>query len=294
VRWRKVTIIGVGLLGGSLGLAIRKRRLARHVTGYVRRRASVREAVRAGAVDSATQDLAVAVKDADLVVVCTPVSRMVSVVRDMLPHLKRGAVVTDVGSVKSDLVRKLTPLLKEAGAHFVGSHPMAGSEQNGVRAASADLFRGAVCVITPIRQTLSGAIARVSRLWSDVGATVLKLTPVEHDRFVARTSHLPHLIASVLATQVLDPRQPKVQSRLCASGFRDTTRIAGGSPEMWRDIALANRRNLARELRVFETRLAALRRMLDRNDPRALERLLSQARDLRVNWKGRANPGAAE
>src|SRR5262249_29907036 len=159
---------------------------------------------------------------------------------------KRGAIVTDVGSVKAGVVRELEPLITKAGAHFIGSHPMAGGEKAGVLAAREDLFQNAVCVVTPTRKTNKAALKKVTQFWQTVGGRVLTLPPEQHDLLVSRSSHLPHIAAAALARQILNPTQPKQQSLLCATGFRDTTRIASGSPEMWRDIALANRKNLSR------------------------------------------------
>jgi prephenate dehydrogenase len=244
VRWKKITIVGVGLLGGSLGLAIKRRRLAREVAGFVRRRASLKDCKRAGAVDYATTDLLAAVSGADLVILCTPLAQMRSLVKQMLPALKRGAIVTDVGSVKACVVRELESLVAKAGAHFVGSHPMAGAEKTGVSAARADLFQCAACVVTPTRNTNKSALKKIEGFWNAVGGRVLRLFPEAHDILVSRSSHLPHVVASVLASFVLDSKRPKAQSLLCANGFRDTTRIASGSPEMWRDIVLANREQL--------------------------------------------------
>lgn len=285
VRWGKVTIIGVGLLGGSIGLALRRRKLARDVVGLVRRQAAIQESLRTGAVSRAGADLREAVSGADLVIFCTPIARMESLVAEMVPELKPGAIVTDVGSVKAPVVRALCGRIRKGGAHFVGSHPMAGSERGGVRMARADLFEGAVCVVTPTPGTSRSALRQVRGLWQALGSRVLTMEAALHDKLVSRASHLPHLMACALAAQVLDPRQDKRQAALCASGFRDTTRVAAGSPEMWRDIALANRRNLVRDLAQFEKRLAALRRCLDRGDTLEIEAFFSEAQRLRVNWK---------
>jgi prephenate dehydrogenase len=251
VHWNRITLIGVGLLGGSLGLVLKRRHLAGSVVGYVRRAASVRECERAGAVDLATLDLAQAVTGAELAVLCTPLAQMRSLVQQMLPALKRDAIVTDVGSVKGSVVRELESLVGKAGAYFVGSHPMAGAEKTGVAAARADLFENAVCVTTPTAKTNRAALRKVEELWTSIGCRVLRLAPEVHDELVSRSSHLPHVVAAGLANLVLRPGAPGAQAMLCANGFRDTTRIASGSPEMWRDIALANRKNLGRAMKDF-------------------------------------------
>jgi prephenate dehydrogenase len=282
--WRKITLAGVGLLGGSLGLAIRRRRLAERVEGYVRRPASVLECEQLGIVHRATLDPAVAVAGADLVVLCTPLARMRELVERMLPALERGTIVTDVGSVKGPVVRELGPLLAGAGAHFVGSHPMAGAEKMGASAARADLFSNAVCIVTPGPDTEARALERVESFWRELGTRTLRLSPERHDELVARCSHLPHLAAATLANLVLDPGLPPEQPGLCASGFRDTTRVASGSPEMWRDIALANRENLLRVIGDFTARLESVRQAIERGDGPALDGFLASAKQRRDTW----------
>jgi prephenate dehydrogenase len=276
--------VGVGLLGGSLGLALRKRGLADSVTGYVRRAASEAECKRLGAVDEVTRDLAKAVSDADLVVLCTPIAQMRSLVEQMLPALKPGAIVTDVGSVKGSVVHELEAMIARAGGHFVGSHPMAGSEKNGVGASRADLFQDAVCVITPTPKCNRAAARKVEGLWRAVGARTLRLTPSEHDTLVSRSSHLPHVMAAALANFVLSPSHPKAQAMLCATGFRDTTRIASGSPEMWRDIALANRANLGKALGNLVRELNTFRRVLQKGDQAQLAEFFNRAKQRRDAW----------
>jgi len=284
VHFRKIAIIGVGLLGGSIGLAVRRRKLARQTAGFVRRRASLKDCERAGAVDFATADLLAAVWDADLVILCLPLSQMRSRVREMLPALKRGAVVTDVGSVKASVVRELESLVAKTGAHFVGSHPMAGAEKTGVSSAKADLFEKTVCVVTPTKETNRAALKTVKQFWSVLGSRVLELKPEIHDVLVSRSSHLPHIIAATLASQVLSPGQPKHQAALCANGFRDTTRIASGSPEMWRDIALANCKNLDRSLDAFIADLKKFQRVLKKGDVWAIAKFFETAKQRRDDW----------
>lgn len=288
VRWQKVTIVGVGLLGGSLGLAIKRARLAARVEGYVRRPASVEETERLGAVDRATMDLASAVADADLVVLCTPLGQMRDLTQRMLPALKRAVVVTDVGSVKGPVVRELAPLVAGAGGHFVGSHPMAGGEKMGVSHAHPDLFENAICVLTPTEESSPAALRALEALWRGVGAAILRLAPDAHDQLVSRASHLPQILAAGLANYVLDPAHPKIQARLCAHGFRDTTRIASGSPEMWRDIALANREHLAPALGELVGHLQKFRHALENADAAAITEFLANAKQRRDAWCARA------
>ena len=287
MHFRKITIVGVGLLGGSLGLAIKKRRLARQVAGFVRRAASVSECKRRRAVDVCTRDLVEAVADADLIILCTPLLQMRGLVKQMLPTLKRGAIVTDVGSVKGTVVKELETMVARAGGHFIGSHPMAGAEKTGVNAARADLFVNSACVVTPTRKSNRAALRKVERFWKAIGGRVMRLTPEAHDVFVSRSSHLPHLTAATLANLVLHPAQPKQQAALCATGFRDTTRVASGSPEMWRDIALTNRRNLARAVDALISDLRKVNGLLKRADATAIAKFFQQAKQRRDGWCAR-------
>lgn len=281
---QKLALIGVGLLGGSLGLAARQRRLARTVVGLVRRKESLAECRKTGAVDIATMDAAEAANDADLVVFCTPVGQMQAIGRQVVRALRPGAIVTDVGSVKGSVVRELEPLVRRAGGHFVGSHPMAGAEKSGVAAARADLFEGAVCVVTPSPGSNQGAVRAVERFWRGVGCQPIRLRPAQHDALVSRSSHLPHLTAALLANLVLDPGLPPEQPLLCANGFRDCTRVASGSPEMWRDIVVANGREIDRALGRFRRQFDRLHALVRKGDGRRLRSFLARAKGRRDRW----------
>ena len=288
MHWQQITLVGVGLLGGSLGLAVRKRRLASRVIGFVRRPASVAECEGAGACDKAELNLEAAVRGSDFVVLCTPLAQMRELAERMLPAIKREAVITDVGSVKGSVVSELEPLFAKVNACFVGSHPMAGAEKTGVSAANAELFQKAVCAVTPTGATNADALQRVEDFWRSVGALPLRMSADKHDDLVSRSSHLPHVVAAELANYVLSPVHPKEQATLCANGFRDTTRIASGSPEMWRDICLANRVNLARVLGVFIEDLQEFQIALNNGDTKAVEEFFSQAKERRDRWYGGA------
>lgn len=284
MQFRKITIIGVGLLGGSIGLAVKRRRLAREVAGFVRRAASLKDCEQVGALDYATTDLLAAVSGADLVILCTPLAQMQAITEQFLPALKRGAIVTDVGSVKADVIREICGMVRKTGAHFVGSHPMAGGEKMGVLAARADLYANAVCVVTPTKNSNAAAVRKVEQFWKSLGARTLLLDAAKHDLLVSRSSHLPHVAAAGLASLILGPTQPKEQTALCANGFRDTTRIASGSPEMWRDISLANRKNLAQSVDAFIGELKKFQSALKKSDAAAVEKFFATAKERRDNW----------
>jgi prephenate dehydrogenase len=291
MHWQKVSLIGVGLLGGSLGLAIKERRLAGKVDGLVRRTASIAECEKLGVVDHATRDLKRAVEHADLIVLCTPLNQMREITEQMLPGLKPGAIITDVGSVKGSVVAELEGPVARGGGFFVGSHPMAGGEKTGASAARPDLFVNNTCIVTPTPNSKTEAVRQVEEFWQAVGARVVKMSPGLHDDLVSRSSHLPHVVAAELANYVLSPAHPAEQAWVCANGFRDTTRIASGSPEMWRDIALANRKNLARVLGVFIEDLQEFCLALERADVKAVEEFFEEAKQRRDQW---CNPGNSQ
>jgi len=294
VRWKKVALVGVGLLGGSLGLALKQRRLAESVVGFVRRPASVKDCEKAGAVNQATLNLHEAVKGADLIVLCTPLAQMKALLKEILPVSKPNALVTDVGSVKGSVVTDFERLLAGSTIQFVGSHPMAGGEKMGVGAARADLFVNAVCVVTPTRRSKQSAVRAVEELWKSVGGRVLELDPAAHDDLVSRSSHLPHLVAAAIASAVLDSRRPAAQGLVCANGFRDVTRIASGSPEMWRDIGLANSKHLGKALRSFIRDLQKLQGVIEKRDGVKLEKFFHNAKQLRDQWHSAGASQATE
>jgi prephenate dehydrogenase len=284
MQFRKITIVGVGLLGGSIGLAARNRRVAREMAGYARREQTIAESEKIGALDYATTDLLAAVSNADLVILCTPLAQMRSLAKQFLPALKRDVIVTDVGSVKAGVVRELESLIQKSGAHFIGSHPMAGGEKMGVLAAKADLYANAVCVLTPTRKSNAAAVRKLEQFWKSLGARTLRLDAAKHDLLVSRSSHLPHVVAATLTNLVLNPANPRTQTGLCATGFRDTTRIASGSPEMWRDIALANRKNVSRAVDAFVVELRKFQSALKKSNASAVEKFFASAKQRRDNW----------
>ncbi len=294
MQFQKITIIGVGLLGGSIGLAGRKNRAAKEIAGFVRNAKNISDCEKFGATDFATTDLLAAVSNSDLIILCTPLAQMLPITKQFLPALKRGAIVTDVGSVKSGVVRELESLVQKSGAHFVGGHPMAGAEKAGVAAARENLFENAVCVLTPTKKTSLAALKKLEHFWKSLGARVLKMDAAQHDLLVSRSSHLPHVVAATLANLVLNPASPKSQAQLCATGFRDTTRIASGSPEMWRDIALANRKNLSRAVDAFVSDLEKFQTALKSGDAKAVEKYFATAKQRRNNWCAKATAISSE
>ena len=275
MNWDTVAIVGVGLIGGSIGLSLRERGLAKNVIGIGRRQASLRVAKRLGAVTRTTLNLQRGVAKAQLVVVCTPVAQIVADVRAAAAACASGTLITDVGSTKADIVTALEGSLPPTAA-FVGSHPLAGSEKSGPEAAVADLFVGRVVVVTPTPSARQADYNTIAAFWTALGAKVVTMTAVEHDRALAATSHLPHLAASALVAAT-----PQGDLQLAASGWLDTTRIASGDPELWRQIFSGNRANVLTALSRYEKVLASLRRALEQNDTRQLAQILEQAKRTR-------------
>lgn len=271
-RFGTVAIVGVGLIGGSVGLALRKLGLAERVVGIGRRQTSLRIARRVGAVTNTTIDLAKGVADAELVIVCSPVGSIVEHVRTAAEHCPPETLITDTGSIKQSIVEAVDDGLAR-GCRFLGGHPLAGSEKSGPSYARAELFDGRVAVLTPTRNTRATDYDLLEQLWSELGSVVIQMPAEEHDRAVAMTSQLPHAVAVALAGTL-----PEEYFRLSGTGFQDTSRLAAGSAELWRQIFTLNRRNVLAALEVYEKQLAALRDAIRDDDQTALANLLKKAK----------------
>lgn len=275
---RKLSILGPGLLGGSIGLAARQRKVAKRVVIWARRPDAADEAFRVGAADEATNDLARAVADAELVVLATPIGVMRTLVEQMRPALPDGCVVTDVGSVKYPIVTALSDALAGK-ARFVGSHPMAGSEQSGIDAARRDLFDNAVCIVTPREDTDKAALHVVYDLWKALGCAVKTLAPLQHDEIVARISHLPHVVAAAVVNVVCSDSAHALN--FVGPGFKDFTRIASGPFEMWTEICLENRVEIGRALDHLIEELVKVRAAVANSDAVELRTMLKRAKHFR-------------
>lgn len=270
-----LTIVGVGLIGGSIGLAARRRGLASRIIGVGRQQASLDQARAVGAIDETSLDLVEAVHRADIAVFCTPVDRIAEQVLAAGPSCRRGALLTDAGSTKAAIVHAIDGRLSKDVA-FVGSHPIAGSEKHGPEYADADLFEGRVTVITPTRHSAAHAVERTQAFWQALGSQVKLMKPEDHDRALAMTSHLPHLTASALAGIL-----PFELRELTATGFRDTTRVAAGDPALWTGIFLQNRAAMLDALDALLTRIMEFKQAIMSNDRAALDALLAQAKRMR-------------
>lgn len=280
----KIAIFGVGLIGGSFALALKKAGAVREVAGVGRSAPVLARAKELGIIDRACASAAEAVDGADLVLVAAPVAQTGAILASILPHLKPGTVVTDAGSTKCDVVAAARAALGDRIAQFVPGHPIAGREQNGPDAALDDLYAGKKAVLTPLPENSEDDVERVAAAWRSCGALIHRLTPEDHDRVFAAVSHLPHLLAYALVDDIARKPHADLLFQYAASGFRDFTRIAGSSAEMWRDISLANRTALLAELDAYMLQLASIRERLAASDGTALEAVYANAQHARQSW----------
>lgn len=279
-----IAIIGVGLIGGSLGMAAKARGLARKVVGIGRDGRKLVRAQQRGAVDTVTTDLISGVAEADLIFVCAPVLAIVPTIAAIAPHVKPGAIITDVGSTKSEITRHAEAAMLE-GRSFVGGHPMAGSEESGVEAAVPYLFLNATYVITPTENTDVRALSTLVNFAEGLGSQVVIMDPEQHDRSAAIISHIPHILAAAILRLAAEEqgRHGKV-FELAAGSFRDMTRVSASPPELWKDICMSSREAITTQLKRFEGILAEVRRHIESEDDVDIEQLFREARDLRETW----------
>src|SRR3989338_8294647 len=266
MTFKRITIIGLGLIGGSLALAIKEKKLAEEIVGVSRRRSTIDRAIKNKIVDSATLDLKDGVKDSDLVVIAAPVLKIVDIAKHITPFLKKGAILTDAGSTKRCIVANIEKIGFK-GADFIGSHPIAGSEKSGIKSADKDLFKNACCILTKSNYTNPKAIGKVKKFWENLGIEVIIMRPQMHDKALSKISHLPHAVSASLVNSVGQSRLD-----LAAGGFKDATRVASGEPELWRDIFLTNKDNLIKDIGILKKELNKVEAALRNNDQAGLLR----------------------
>ena len=284
VKIGKLVVIGVGLIGGSFALALKKARAVKHVVGVGRTRRNLALAVRRGIIDEMVSDAGRAVRDADFVFLGTPVGQMAEVMAQIAPHLQPHAVITDGGSTKQDVIAHARACLGARYARFVPAHPIAGTENSGAAAAQPDLYRDRNVILTPQSETAAGALRVARTLWQQCGARVVRLDAREHDEILAAVSHLPHMVAFALVNALAACVNARKLFGFSGGGLRDTVRIAGSSPEMWRDICLANREALLAALEGYVAELGRVRAAIERRDGDALGAMFEHARTARSRW----------
>jgi prephenate dehydrogenase len=300
----KLVIFGVGLIGGSLARGLRERGAAgAHAPGRVigvgRRLHSVERALELGVIDAAaTLDddaaLAEALKGADIVLIAAPVAQTRALLERIVPHLDEKTIITDAGSTKSDVIEAARAALGARVAQFVPAHPIAGRESSGVEAALPDLYVGRNVVLCPLAENAPEAVERIAAMWRATGAVIGTMSAAQHDGVFASVSHLPHVLSFALVDQILASPDAELKFSFAAGGFRDFTRIAASSPEMWRDVCLANRAALLAELDAYTEVLARLRSAIDSGDGAALETVFARSRAARAAWQERGGKRAAD
>lgn len=290
-EFRKVVIIGVGLIGGSLAMVLREKGMAKRVVGVGRGVENLETALSRGIIDEYTHDPKEAVVGADFVVIATPVCTIERIVRDIAPRLEEGVVVTDVGSVKGAIVEAVESLMPED-AFFVAAHPIAGTENSGAEAAFPALFSNRVCIITPTEKTDGKALERVTRIWKAAGSYVVRMDGAKHDMILAAISHLPHVVVYSLVNTVAGVGEDNEDVlNYSAGGFTDFTRIASSSPEMWRDICLMNREALIKVIDSFQERVERIRGLIEEGDSAALAEEFRKAKLFRDSLRGNEGRG---
>jgi len=281
MKFKKIAIIGVGLIGGSIGMAIRKNKLASEVMGIGRSPERLKMALKLKAIDTWTMDIKEGVRDADIFVIATPVKQIPIIFKRALPFLKKGCIVTDTGSTKGEIVKEIEKILPK-NINFIGAHPIAGSELQSVRNAKKELFKDAFCVLTPIQKTNKSILGIIEHIWRKCGAEVIILSPDEHDKILSMTSHLPHMTA-VLLMWVFSgfTASGKKLKSFMGGGFRDTTRIAASSAEIWTDIFDTNRKEILKRLAEFKVKITLMQKVIRRRDLNELNRILRYAKEER-------------
>jgi len=278
----KAAVIGVGLMGASFALAAKKYGIAQRVSGHGRNRGTLERAVAAGVIDDYTMDLSELCRGADLILIATPVGAFRAIGAAIRPHLKEGAVVCDVGSVKGALVHDME-FFMPPGVHFVGVHPIKGSETSGFAGASSDFYQGAKCIVTPTEHTDKDAMSAVVEAWERIGCKIIYLSPEKHDEVFSLVSHLPHVAAYALVGSVAAVDKGFIE--YAGSGFLDTTRVAMSSAEVWSDICLMNRDNILQHIDVYIERLQRIKRIMEAGDDKALKKEFDASGALRSKLK---------
>ena len=272
-------------MGGSLGLAAKRANIADEICGYARREETRTQAIAIGAVDTVTDSISDAIKDADIVIFCLPVFTIRDFIKEFVAYFSPNCIVTDVGSTKADIMNGVIPLFKGSQSEFIGSHPIAGSDETGLDAATIDLYQNSMVIITPENEN-NPATEQLMEFWQKIGARTSVMNAEQHDQIMAATSHLPHIIAAMLVETVLNPKHKDTKHEIkqfCGSGFRDTTRVAGGSEEIWHDIVKSNKSAIIKELDTFTSVLNKFQTLLENDDFEQLRTFLADNMERRKN-----------
>lgn len=273
--FNKAAIVGVGLIGGSIALKLKQKKVAEQIIGVSRRKKTLSLAKKCNAIDTGTQDLK-ALRDADLIILSMPINTIIAVAEKISKIARKDCIITDVGSTKKEIVDKLSRIFP----NYVGSHPLAGSEKTGIECANPEIFVNSLCILTPVKGTNKAAIKKIEALWKELGAYTIRLSPEKHDEILSFTSHLPHIAAFALSQTV-----PARYFSFGASGLRDTTRIAASDSKLWSEILLSNRSNMVKAISLFTRQVNRLKDAIEKRDLTRLAFLLRQAREKRKSLK---------
>lgn len=283
-KFSRVVIVGVGLMGGSFALALRRAGFTGEIIGVGRNPQHLQHALQQGVIDQ-IKPLLSAVQEADLILLAMPVAQTKALLQNITPHLQSTAVITDCGSTKQDVIVAAKKALGEKFNQFVAAHPIAGSEKSGVQAAQAELYQERYVILCPESDTLRTALQDVRQIWQICGAKIIEMSALQHDTIFATVSHLPHLLAFGYMNLILASDDSELKLKLAGSGFRDFTRIAGANPEMWADITCANRENLLKNINDYQLILQQLQRLIEQRDPEKLKEFFTSAYQARTQWK---------
>ena len=282
---KKIYIFGVGLIGGSIALKVRKLNIFDEIIGVGRAGGnSLKDLVKTGVLDSTTTQINSEIKEASLIIIATPVAQTKNILQDIAPFISKDCIVTDVGSTKSNIMKESKLILKNKYSQFIGSHPIAGSEKHGASAAKIDLFDNKNIILTPNEETSNEKIRELTEFWESLGGVVTKMQAENHDKIFSTVSHLPHLIAFALVNLINDKKDKETLLNFAASGFRDFSRIAASSPEVWKDISIQNQNSILNDLKLFKKEITKLSEFIEAKDQKELEKYLKKASTTRKNW----------
>jgi len=271
IGFNNVSIIGVGLIGGSLGLAIKRKKLSNKVIGVGRRKSSISSAKKKGAIDEATLDIGKGVRESDLVIIATPINKVIDIAKKVVKHLPVGAILLDVASTKSNIVLEIEKIVPPY-VSYIGTHPIAGSEKKGVKFAEDTMFDNANCIITPTSRTDEEVLTRIKKFWENLGSRIIVMSPQMHDKIVSNISHIPHLIAAVLVKisgEYLD---------FCGGSFKDATRVALSSPEMWTYVFMENKKYILKDMEKIISDFKKFSMLISNNKKQNLLKILNQTK----------------
>lgn len=284
--FQKIVIFGVGLIGGSFALALKQKNAAKEIVGFSRSMETSNVALNLNIIDRAADKIESEIKDSDLILIATPMQQMPLVLKEIAPHLNENTIIMDAGSTKMSVILEAQKILKEKIGLFIPAHPIAGTQFSGPKAAFATLFQNKKVVITPLNENKAEHLNKAKKAWEICGAEIFELTPEMHDKIFASVSHLPHMLSFALVDELANRKNAALYFDFAASGFKDFTRIAASHPEMWRDICLANRHALMKELAEYQMALDHLCVALANNDGKLLESIFQNARAARRKWTG--------